>query len=83
MQPEAEVRVGQILGLGHSDTVWPMGTLRGMPYQLAPSAEGKLVRNASCRCTSAAKLRSTAEAQSSPCSMTENGMLYIGFPGCN
>ncbi|MEO8658439.1 MAG: M20 family metallopeptidase [Bryobacteraceae bacterium] len=24
---------GQILGLGHSDTVWPMGTLARMPFQ--------------------------------------------------
>jgi glutamate carboxypeptidase len=24
---------GQILALGHSDTVWPMGTLRGMPFR--------------------------------------------------
>ena len=24
---------GQILGLGHSDTVWPMGTLRHMPFR--------------------------------------------------
>jgi glutamate carboxypeptidase len=24
---------GQILALGHSDTVWPMGTLAGMPYR--------------------------------------------------
>src|SRR5689334_19000010 len=23
---------GQILGLGHSDTVWPVGTLRAMPF---------------------------------------------------
>ena len=23
---------GQILALGHSDTVWPMGTLRNMPF---------------------------------------------------
>jgi glutamate carboxypeptidase len=26
---------GQILGLGHSDTVWPMGTLRHMPFRLS------------------------------------------------
>jgi glutamate carboxypeptidase len=26
---------GQILGLGHSDTVWPMGTLRDMPFRLS------------------------------------------------
>jgi glutamate carboxypeptidase len=24
---------GQILGLGHSDTVWPIGTLRSMPFK--------------------------------------------------
>ena len=24
---------GQILGLGHSDTVWPMGTLKTMPFR--------------------------------------------------
>jgi glutamate carboxypeptidase len=26
---------GQILALGHSDTVWPMGTLRSMPFRIA------------------------------------------------
>lgn len=26
---------GQIFGLGHSDTVWPMGTLRHMPFRLS------------------------------------------------
>src|SRR5579884_1022962 len=30
---------GQILGLGHSDTVWPLGTLRSMPFR---RANGKL-----------------------------------------
>lgn len=30
---------GQILALGHSDTVWPMGTLRNMPFR---EAEGRL-----------------------------------------
>jgi glutamate carboxypeptidase len=30
---------GQILALGHSDTVWAMGTLRGMPFR---QAEGRL-----------------------------------------
>ncbi len=30
---------GQILALGHSDTVWPMGTLRSMPFR---QAEGRL-----------------------------------------
>src|SRR5579883_1653969 len=26
-------RKGRILGIGHSDTVWPLGTLRSMPYR--------------------------------------------------
>jgi glutamate carboxypeptidase len=30
---------GQVLALGHSDTVWPMGTLRTMPFR---QAEGRL-----------------------------------------
>jgi glutamate carboxypeptidase len=30
---------GQVLALGHSDTVWPMGTLRAMPFR---EAEGRL-----------------------------------------
>jgi glutamate carboxypeptidase len=30
---------GQILALGHSDTVWPLGTLRGMPFR---QAQGRL-----------------------------------------
>src|SRR5581483_9202472 len=30
---------GQVLALGHSDTVWPMGTLRSMPFR---QAEGGL-----------------------------------------
>lgn len=30
---------GQLLALGHSDTVWPMGTLAGMPYR---EAQGRL-----------------------------------------
>ncbi len=30
---------GQILGLGHSDTVWPMGTLRRMPFR---QSQGRL-----------------------------------------
>jgi glutamate carboxypeptidase len=30
---------GQILGLGHSDTVWPLGTLRTMPFR---NASGRL-----------------------------------------
>lgn len=32
-------QAGQILGLGHSDTVWPMGTLREMPFR---EADGRL-----------------------------------------
>src|SRR5215470_1305494 len=28
-------KTGQILALGHSDTVWPMGTLRSMPFRQA------------------------------------------------
>jgi len=30
---------GQILGIGHSDTVWPLGTLKSMPYR---EADGRL-----------------------------------------
>src|ERR1019366_7938209 len=30
---------GQILALGHSDTVWPLGTLRSMPFR---EADGRL-----------------------------------------
>ena len=30
---------GHLLALGHSDTVWPVGTLRGMPFR---EAEGRL-----------------------------------------
>lgn len=26
-------RAGRILGIGHSDTVWPLGTIRSMPYR--------------------------------------------------
>jgi glutamate carboxypeptidase len=26
-------KTGQVLALGHADTVWPMGTLRSMPYR--------------------------------------------------
>jgi glutamate carboxypeptidase len=28
-------KTGQLLALGHSDTVWPMGTLRAMPFRVA------------------------------------------------
>ena len=30
---------GRFLALGHSDTVWPLGTLRAMPFR---QAEGRL-----------------------------------------
>ncbi len=30
---------GQVLGLGHSDTVWPLGTLKDMPFR---EADGRL-----------------------------------------
>src|ERR1700728_2881935 len=30
---------GQILGVGHSDTVWPLGTLKSMPFR---EADGRL-----------------------------------------
>lgn len=32
-------KTGQLLALGHSDTVWPMGTLRSMPFR---ESEGRL-----------------------------------------
>ena len=32
-------KAGQVLALGHSDTVWPMGTLRTMPFRVG---EGRL-----------------------------------------
>src|SRR5258707_605211 len=32
-------KTGQILALGHSDTVWPLGTLRTMPFR---QAQGRL-----------------------------------------
>ena len=32
-------KAGHVLALGHSDTVWPMGTLRTMPFR---QAEGRL-----------------------------------------
>jgi len=35
MQLPGARKRGQILALGHSDTVWPMGTLRGMPFRQA------------------------------------------------
>lgn len=39
MQLPGRRKRGQILALGHSDTVWPMGTLRGMPFR---QADGRL-----------------------------------------
>lgn len=32
-KPGARKKQGRILGLGHSDTVWPAGTLAGMPFR--------------------------------------------------
>lgn len=37
--PGKKKRFGQILGLGHSDTVWPLGTLEQMPWR---EADGRL-----------------------------------------
>lgn len=39
MQLPGRRKNGRILALGHSDTVWPIGTLRGMPYR---EADGRL-----------------------------------------
>lgn len=39
MDLPGKTKRGQILALGHSDTVWPMGTLRSMPFR---HAEGRL-----------------------------------------
>ncbi len=39
MQLPGRRKSGQVLALGHSDTVWPMGTLRTMPFR---EAEGRL-----------------------------------------
>jgi glutamate carboxypeptidase len=39
MQLPGRRKTGQVLALGHSDTVWPMGTLRTMPFR---EAEGSL-----------------------------------------
>jgi len=39
MQLPGRRKSGQILALGHSDTVWPLGTLRGMPFR---EADGRL-----------------------------------------
>ena len=39
MQLPGRRKSGQVLALGHADTVWPMGTLRTMPFR---EAEGRL-----------------------------------------
>jgi glutamate carboxypeptidase len=39
MQLPGRRKRGQVLALGHSDTVWPMGTLRSMPFR---QADGRL-----------------------------------------
>jgi glutamate carboxypeptidase len=39
MQLPGRKKTGQVLALGHSDTVWPMGTLRTMPFR---AADGRL-----------------------------------------
>jgi len=39
MQLPGRRKSGQVLALGHSDTVWPVGTLRTMPFRVA---EGRL-----------------------------------------
>ena len=39
MQLPGRKKSGQVLALGHADTVWPMGTLRTMPFR---EAEGRL-----------------------------------------
>jgi glutamate carboxypeptidase len=35
MQLPGRKKSGQVVSLGHSDTVWPMGTLRTMPFRVA------------------------------------------------
>src|SRR6266536_635659 len=39
MQLPGKKKTGQVLVLGHSDTVWAMGTLRSMPFR---EAQGRL-----------------------------------------
>ena len=39
MQLPGRKKSGQVLALGHSDTVWPLGTLRTMPFR---TGEGRL-----------------------------------------
>jgi glutamate carboxypeptidase len=33
---------GQVLARGHTDTVWPLGTLAHMPWRRAPAADGSM-----------------------------------------
>ena len=35
---------GQIMALGHSDTVWPLGTLRTMPFRQAEASRASIRR---------------------------------------
>src|SRR5262245_6536349 len=37
--PGPRAKSGQILALGHADTVWPLGTIRSMPFR---HAKGRL-----------------------------------------
>ena len=37
--PGRKTKAGRVLGLGHSDTVWPLGTLRSMPFR---ASDGRL-----------------------------------------
>ena len=39
MNLPGRAKTGQVLALGHSDTVWPMGTLRSMPFR---QSQGRL-----------------------------------------
>ncbi|MEO8596864.1 MAG: M20 family metallopeptidase [Candidatus Solibacter sp.] len=39
MQVPGRKKSGQVLALAHSDTVWPLGTLRGMPFR---QSDGRL-----------------------------------------
>jgi glutamate carboxypeptidase len=38
----ARKKHGRILGLGHSDTVWPVGTLAAMPFRKKPDLESRV-----------------------------------------
>jgi glutamate carboxypeptidase len=39
--PKAKYPVDRILLLGHLDTVWPLGTLKAMPYKIADDSKGQ------------------------------------------